>query len=218
MPRIGRPPKDQAGAKGAHLSIRMSTKLRERLEAARRQPDSVRSLSEEIEIRLRESFDRDRDIEKRFGGPATARLLEIVAERIVSIETSTGGTDKTGRPILRWFDDRFSYDQVRAMIETVLDYFRPTGRRTIPKAMRWHASLKKEVENIGRHNALLALASLESAATHSPDSHVPVMYDKAALPLGRRLRGSPFNGLQKDRKQTEKHIWKYHEEKRRGKK
>jgi hypothetical protein len=152
--RIGRPPKDAASKKGTHVSIRMSTKLREALDTARRQPEDERSLSEEIELRLWASLTADKDIEMRFGGKATARLLQIIAERIMAIEIDAGGEHK-------WLDDRFVYEHVCTMIDVILDHLKPRGRRTMPKVlMRRHPTLLKEVENIGRHNALRALAML----------------------------------------------------------
>jgi hypothetical protein len=194
--KVGRPPSAN-GKKGERLNLRVSSKLRDLLEEARRRSDGEVSLSEEVELRLRESFERDSEIEKRFGGPTTARLLEVLADRVRSIEASTGGADGE----LRWFEDRFTYDQVRSMIEVVLDHFKPDGRRTIPKAMLAHPSLKNEVENLGKHNALLALVSLQ-AGPFSNESGVPALYRKAAFPLGRRIRGAPMDELRKQQKQT----------------
>jgi hypothetical protein len=199
--KAGRPPKDEGSKKNAHLSVRISSKLRDLLEEARRRSDGEVSLSDEVELRLRESFERDSEIEKRFGGRPTARLLEVLAEHVRSIETSTGGADGE----LRWFNDRFTYDQVRSMIEVVLDHFKPDGRRMIPKAMRAHPSLKNEVENLGKHNALLALASMQ-AGPSSKASGVPALYRKAALPLGRRIRGAPLVELRREQKQTRRVV------------
>jgi len=47
MARIGRPPKDEAAKKGAQLSIRISAGLRARLDAARQDSETERSLSQE---------------------------------------------------------------------------------------------------------------------------------------------------------------------------
>jgi hypothetical protein len=211
MPKPGRPPKT-ANKRDTRLSVRISTALRNKLEEAQREANEEaqrdvngeRSLSEEVEIRLRQSFETETEIEKRFGGVGTSRLLEIVADRIASIEMSSGG--------LHWFDDPYVYGQVRAMLEIVLDHFKPGGRRTIPKPMRLHPSLKGEAENLGRHNALLALACLESAKNDPKrnESDVPVLYNKAALPLGRRLKGSPIDELWEDRQQTRRRIFEYH--------
>ena len=68
------------------------------------------------------------------------------------------------------------------MIDVIFNHFKPNGRRTIPKPMQWHPSLKKEIENLGRHTALLALACLESVRDFPAESDVPVQYNAAALP------------------------------------
>jgi hypothetical protein len=196
----GRPPKDANNKKIARLSVRISAKLRDELEEARKLPDGEVSLAEQVQRMLWSALTSEKEIEKRFGGPATARLLEILAEHIRLIEISTGGPDAE----LRWYNDRFTYDQVRSMIEVVLDHFKPDGRRAIPKALRAHPSLKNEVvENLGKHNAMLAVAYLKSAgALFSKESEVPTLYRKAALPLGRRLQGSPMVELRKQQRQT----------------
>jgi hypothetical protein len=180
--RIGRPPKDPASKKGAHVSIRMSAKLREALDNVRCQPDGGGSLSEEIELRLWQSLTIDKKIEARFGGPATAALLQIIAERIMAIETETGGEEK-------WLDHPFVFGQARVMIDLILDHLQPPGRRTLPKVMRRrHPALLKEVQNIGRHHAMRALTMLEAVMTEPKPSYMaPTEYYKAALPLGRRL-------------------------------
>ena len=156
--RIGRPPKDPASKKSAHLSIRMSAKLRGLLQAeAIRHPEEERSLSQEIELRLWQSFTADENIEKRFGGLATARLLSQIANAIAWIEIRCGGEN-------HWLDDRFVYDHVRTMINIMLDHVRPPGRRVVPKLLR---RLKAQDENIGRQEAVRALAMVK-AATNEP--------------------------------------------------
>lgn len=202
MARIGRPPKDEGSKKSAHLSFRISTRLRDRLEAEGSKGE--RSLSEEIELRLWDSLNADRSIEQRFGGVGTARLLEIIAEGIMATELHAGGEH-------HWLDDRFVYDQVRTMINFILDHLRPSGRRVIPKSLRQrHPSLRKDVENIGRHSALVALTQLE-AATKGELHREPstVGYYRLAYPLGRRLKGSPSEELADDRWQTKQRIDHY---------
>jgi hypothetical protein len=200
--RIGRPPKDAASKKSAHLSIRISERLRRLLEDERRQPEGELSLSQLIEDRLLESFEIDKTFDELFGGRNTRLILQILAQRIASIEISTQSS---------WLDDVYTHSQIRALIGVVLDHLRPVGRRTIPKSMRWHTSLKKDVQNLGRHNALLALAAIESARDYPSQSDVPRKYRKAARHLGSRLQGSPIEELQNDRGQTRRRIWEYHD-------
>ena len=90
MATVGRPRKDEDSRKSAHLSIRISAKVRAALDEARRQPEGKRSLSQEIELRLLQSFEMDEQIKKRFGGNHTyLHFANSTAERIRSIETST---------------------------------------------------------------------------------------------------------------------------------
>ena len=204
MARIGRPPKDEGSRKSAHLSIRISAQLRDALEADRRGLQGDPSLSEVVALRLQESFQTEETVDNLFGGRETRRILQIVAERIKSIEIGTGE---------RWFSDPFTYDQVKTLIDVIFQHFRPTGRRAIPKPMRWHPSLRKDVENLGRHTALLTLAYLESIRDNPQDNDendFPVAYRKAALQLGSQLKGSPLNELRTDRQQTKLRIWKSH--------
>jgi hypothetical protein len=201
MAKLGRPQKDAGSRKSAHLSVRISPKLRDKLETERRQLEGEPSLSRLIEDRLRESFELGKSIDELFGGKKTRQILQIVAERIAGIEISTQ---------LGWLDDRYTFDQVKSMIDVVLEHLRPAGRRTIPKPMRWHASLRKDVENLGRHSALLALACIESARDYPKESDVPRQYGRAALQFGSRVKGSPIDELQKDRQQTRRRIWEYH--------
>src|SRR6266446_4206011 len=111
---MGRPPKERK--KDAHLSVRISAKLRDDLDAARQQADTERSLSQEVEARLQSSFEVDKDIKKKFGGNGTYRALVLIGNGIAAIEFSTG---------LRWFEDRFTFNEVVAFVETFFDYLKP---------------------------------------------------------------------------------------------
>jgi hypothetical protein len=202
MPRgRGRPRLREEERRSQPVGIRLTKALRDKLETERRQLEGEPSLSRLIEDRLRESFELGKSIDELFGGKKTRQILQIVAERIAGIEISTQ---------LGWLDDRYTFDQVKSMIGIVLEHLRPAGRRAIPKPMRWHASLRKDVENLGRHSALLALACIESARDHPRESDVPFQYRKAALQLGSRLKGSPIDELQNDRQQTRRRIFEYH--------
>jgi hypothetical protein len=183
MPKPGRPPKDKAARRDARLSVRVSTMLHDMLsaEAAKNR----QTLADEVSLRLWQSFTLERDVEERFGGVATARLLYILAERTRAIEIECGGQD-------RWLDNPFVFHQVRQMIDTILDHRRPPGRRVLPELMRRrHPSLLKDVENIGRHHALFALNLLDAAASEPPPEVLPPHeYYYATVPLGIHKRPS----------------------------
>jgi hypothetical protein len=130
MAKRGRPPKDEATKRGVQISFRVSQALRDRLEAARREGGTERSLSAEIEQRLRHSFEIDTEMQKQFGAPRY-QFLRVIAEDILSVESHAGA---------KWFESRFAYDEVKAYIETFLGHLRrPSGRRVVPKGLRLYA-------------------------------------------------------------------------------
>lgn len=196
----GRPKLKDEEKRSEPVGIRLTKQLRTLLEESQQQT-GAKSLSQEIEVRLWQSFTADSNIEKRFGGFATARLLEIIANRIGAIEVTAGGEH-------RWLDDRFTYDQVRTMIGIVLDHLKPRGRRTMPKLWRQlHPSLRRDFENMGQRHALEILAMLAIAMKEPmPDEMPPIAIYRAALPLGRRIRGSPVNEFEKILQQRQDSI------------
>src|SRR5262245_40561620 len=190
MARLGRPPKHDAAKKSAHLSVRISARLREQLEAARRTAEPERSLSQEIELRLRQSFELDAEIKKRFGGNGTYWVLWLMANAIRHIEHTSGIAITAER---HWFDDPFVFDQVVVAIETIFRYLRPAGRAVAPRGL-----LAIDAKKLGRQSALLVLANLELARGPPDNQRVGAAYHDAALPLGRRLRGSPVSEIERD--------------------
>jgi hypothetical protein len=185
MPRkAGRPPKDKGSKRTAHLSVRISAMLRGQLEAARHHDEIERSLSDEVAMRLSESFTADQHIEKRFGGADTALLLQILAEKIRAIEVGAGGEH-------HWLDHRFVFDQVRTMIKILLDRLAPPGRPgAMPEVVRaWHPTLRKHARDLGRWHAQNALSLLDAAGKEGvPHELPPGLYFRAAVLLGPRLR------------------------------
>jgi hypothetical protein len=175
MPKPGRPPKDTANKRDTRLSVRISAKLRGMLEDARREPEGERSLSDEVSLRLWESFTADEKIAQRFGGPETAALLQIIAGQIGAVQIGTGGEN--------WLADRFTFDQVKTMITVLLDGLKPSGKPGVmPAALRrWHPSMRSNAKTAGKRAAMRALEMLE-AATHEevPSELPPRLYFRAA--------------------------------------
>lgn len=131
-PSRGRPPKGEHRGKSATFSTRITPELRSALEYAAE--TSGRSISQEVETRLRLSFDaelqrgqRDKLIEA-FGGEESFALFVVLSMFIQSIEI------KTGRP---WHADRYTYEQVAAGAAFILDSFAPDGEPTPPEGLRW---------------------------------------------------------------------------------
>ena len=82
--KVGRPPASPDGPKRAAIGLRASNDLRSRLEAAA--AETGRSLSQEAEIRLEQSFESD----SAFGGAEQAALLRMMAAAAQLIEARTG--------------------------------------------------------------------------------------------------------------------------------
>jgi hypothetical protein len=163
------------------VTIRLSKSLRAQLEQSRKSSNAGRSLSHEIELRLKQSFDLDGQIKKRFGSTGTYWILQLIANGILLLENNVN----RGRDDLRWLDDRFMFEQVEAIAATVFDHFRPTGKRTRPAHMR-----DERWKDYGRQIALYLIASLEFVGPNPALDGAPTFIFSASTPLHRRIRKS----------------------------
>jgi hypothetical protein len=176
---VGRPPKTGV-PRDARINIRVSLELLEKLRAAAAQhSDKRRTLSDEAELRLRESFELESEMQERFGGAGTASFLEVAAHHIKALEAACGGR--------HWYENRFVHNQVRLLLNAMLARFEPAGSRQPPKevAQRYGSQTDKMAVNA----ALQALSKIERADS---GNKLSVLFARAALPLGRSLRGSPY--------------------------
>jgi hypothetical protein len=178
--RRGRPPKTGV-PRDARINIRVSLELLEKLKAAAAEHGDGRTLSDEAELRLRESFEIGDAVRERFGGAATASFLEVAALTITNLEAACFGR--------RWYENTFVHGKVKALLVDMIDRFKPVGSNRPPKeiAQRYGSQTK----NMAANAALQALGKIERA-WKDRDSQMPVLFARAALPLGRRIRGSPY--------------------------
>jgi hypothetical protein len=95
--RIGRPPKSQEDRKGVNFTFRSRGQMRERLQEAA--TVSGRSISEEIEHRLEDSF-RNEEI---YGGPHLSAVFRLLADHKALAEA------KAGKP---WTESDFVQDEI----------------------------------------------------------------------------------------------------------
>ena len=146
MAKRGRPPKDAASRKSAQLGLRISPTLRAQLEEARLSADPERTLSSEIEFRLRTSFQTPQTEIERFGGPENYWLCRTIAERAAGMQQQTGKA---------WWTDRYSFDEFFTMVTEFLDYFRPRGGRVVPARLKGY--------DLGKQTAFIAVANLQMA-------------------------------------------------------
>src|SRR5271170_8137271 len=115
MARRGRPRKDERDRRTEPVSIRMAKSLRAALEAERQ--TNGRSLSQEIEVRLIESFDLGRTDKERFGGADLFWLFRVFADQIADIEFQTRR---------KFRDDAYTFNQVKECFDILLDFFKPS--------------------------------------------------------------------------------------------
>lgn len=138
MARRGRRPKDAGSRKSVALSVRVTPSLHAQLDKACAR--AGRTISQEIEIRLRSSFDR-----AEFGGPTNYWLFRLIARGIGEIEGKSGH---------RWFADRYTFDECRELLVEAWDRCRPRGRKRAPNAL-------KDEQSLGRRIAMSVLAQLQ---------------------------------------------------------
>ncbi len=114
-----RPQGEYGGTKErtAVVSWRLRPETRVRLEAAARA--SQRSISQEVEHRLRRTFGEDDDDIKRYGSKQNAAVVNLIGATIRS--ASNGGKKHD------WLKEQWLFDDVMAAIWHVLLWFRPDG-------------------------------------------------------------------------------------------
>ena len=125
MGKRGPQPKGEYGRKGdrtAVLSTRLQPDTRRRLLAASQA--SGRSLSQELEHRLRRSFIEDDKAVEFYGSGQTAAILKLVGAVIQSTSTTIS---PRSRKQYEWLKDQFVFDNVMMAIRHVLLWFRPGG-------------------------------------------------------------------------------------------
>lgn len=118
MGKRGPAPTGEYGDKSQVLSTRIRADTRAALVAAAE--NSGRSLSQEIEHRLRRTFTDDKNIVDVFGSRRNYALMKIIAS---VIET----TVDLKRPNAVWLDSPYAFDQVAKAVAAVLEAIRPAG-------------------------------------------------------------------------------------------
>jgi hypothetical protein len=205
MAKRGRKP-DPAKRK-AYVSLRLDPILKQRLVDAQ-QANAKTTLTEEIEARLRLSFNWDKNIEKEFGGPENFWLLQTIAREIGVIEDLVKGAfdpradrrasdrDREDKKPLRWWEDRYVFGEVKRLIDNVLDHFKPSGRMIVPP----HCRRAKGRLALGRQRAIIALANIEAAPTSAVNNAWPraAEFHAAARSLVDMMRKSALKTLSRE--------------------
>src|SRR5262245_44499005 len=141
--RIGRPPKAEKERKAVNFTFRSRGQMRERLQEAA--TASGRSISEEIEHRLEESFRS----EELYGGPGLSAVFRALSAHIAVAKTQAGDN---------WEEN----DQARSRIAQVFADLLATG---LP---RFYSVMISTSGNYGEVRSTVGYASEEIAKKESP--------------------------------------------------
>jgi hypothetical protein len=149
----GRPRKKEDERKTAHLGVRVTPELRDKLAAAH--AEAGRTLSQEIEARLRLSFD-ERQVEEAFGGPTTFWFLRCLARgigRLEAIDSVAGPIQPTA--VRRWWEDQYIFEMCAAFVAEAIQRMRPAGRRL-------SARVRREAAIDGKYVAIQMMHTLKA--------------------------------------------------------
>lgn len=114
--RRGPAPKGDYADKAATISTRITQELRDRIEAAAKK--SGRSLSQEMETRLRRTFREEDELAKQFGSPEAARVFQALAVTLNMIRNPEN-------PEADWLHDPYAFALAADAIHTTLYLVRP---------------------------------------------------------------------------------------------
>jgi len=150
---MARPRKDNAAKRGKVLTTRVDEALHDSLRKA--STEGARTISQEIQMRLRTSFNTDAAIEAQFGSPFVYVTARMVAEDLNTIAAIAGGD---------WFQNRFAFDEAKAYLQMLLGAFRaPPGIRQVPDSLKPFYERAPAGSSLGRYLAKTQLLMLDLA-------------------------------------------------------
>jgi predicted HicB family RNase H-like nuclease len=147
--KLGRPPKHEGERLSKNRTFRVRGTLDEQLEAAAQK--AGRSVSEEIERRLDDSFKR---IEELYGGPHLSATFRILADNLALVKAQFGE---------RWAESDLARDEIaRAFVEFVEVIAREvpgfysvaieTGERGLTRVVRLPEYVRRRLEQAAKHH------------------------------------------------------------------
>jgi hypothetical protein len=123
MPERGRRPQGRYKQKTEVFSTRIRADTKAALEGAAR--ERGHSLSQEVEYRLRRSFDEDQGIIEKLGGRQNYAVLRLISSLM---ETIYNPADARAS----WLLDPHAFDQLVKAVILVLEELRPPGDPSVP--------------------------------------------------------------------------------------
>lgn len=162
MGKRGPAPKGEYAGKSKVLSTRIRPDTRAALSKAAK--TSGRSLSQEIEHRLRRSFSEDAEIEKAFGGRRHYRFMRMINDMIEMIGSPSSDGDGD------WLDDPYRFDQASKACAAVFELLRPVGKiKTVASS---EAPDRLNSLLLGAQGAIRAMQYLQRI--HAADPNLPL--------------------------------------------
>ena len=131
----GRKPQGPYSGKSTALTTRITPELKKKLERARKEHPRPLSLSQEVEARLRLSFDEDGQVTKLFGSAETYAIARLVAEIIDQVE---------GLSHRHWANDAFTVRACAQAIGRVLVAFQGSDDDAAPAHLAKHFTSPEE--------------------------------------------------------------------------
>jgi hypothetical protein len=192
-PGAGRKPRGDYRGKAATFTTRIQPELRAALDKAAR--ESNRSLSQEVERRLDESFKIAAKIARDFGPPHIAAFSHLVSEVGRMAELMTGK---------RWREDRFTFEAFKSAVNILLDRLAYDGDLQLPERCALSANetdrhspgfgeQMRRPDGVGAAIALGLWSQIEMSDTPPPRKGVHLANQFYALPKVRRDLGLKSN-------------------------
>jgi hypothetical protein len=184
MGKRGPAPKGEFTGQSAVLSTRIRPETRAALEAAAK--ESGRSLSQEIEFRLRSTFLEDEKIVDVFGSKKNYAIMRMAASLA---ESMMNARDRAAD----WTADPYLYDQVTKSIALVFELLRPPGSGPISteealdvggaNQWKWRAAeLVNQIKNADPQLPLSEKSKDKRVATRLRSDLGPEIVDRARVP------------------------------------
>ena len=188
--RRGRPPIEPSQRKRNNVTVRVRDETKSQLAVAAAL--NGRSLSEEIEARIQESFLSEtamrKHLEVEFGSAHNFALAKVIAYLASEIEETTNA---------RWTDDRYTFEQLQIATDTVLKRIETPKSVVAPGSPRGVASPPpKDRFSMGRAFALglldqVKLSSADDGSGSQQVSRILHLASELAPALGPLLKRTP---------------------------
>lgn len=138
----GRPPVSPDARRSKNFTFRSRAALHEKLSAAAN--GASRSISEEIEYRLEQSFEGERRAYEVFGNREVYGIMRVIGAAIHEAGSAAGFyASHSSEGAAQWLRQPWAYDQAVKAAMRVFEALRPAGRPTPPKRLA-HKNLGRD--------------------------------------------------------------------------